>query len=153
MLGEGAYDSGNEMNYQYTQMPQNNRREPLQGILPPEILHSLKENKELVYGPPAALMGNRQPQYAAPQNKMGQYDQILNQLVENVNLINKKLGLLNESTTQPQGNESLTLTINGEKYSGKIIQNKKGEIIFLVGGNKCFVLEPGNIRNLAVKKN
>ena len=54
-----------------------------------------------------------------------------------------------EVVEQPK--PTMSLTIGGKTYNGKIIQNKKGQILYLIGNNQAFILTPSDLKNVSKK--
>jgi len=51
----------------------------------------------------------------------------------------------------PKQDNKISLIIEGKSYSGKIVQNKSGQILYLVGNNRAFVLTPSTIKTVSKK--
>ena len=51
---------------------------------------------------------------------------------------------------QPKTNQ-ISLTIGGKAYNGKIIQNKKGQILYLVNQTQAFILSPSDLKTVSKK--
>jgi aspartate-semialdehyde dehydrogenase len=75
--------------------------------------------------------------YITEYNVQGQY----NSNFENYEVVNE----------QPKLTNQISLTIAGKSYSGKIIQNKKEQILFLINNNQAFVLTPSTLKNVSKK--
>jgi hypothetical protein len=45
-------------------------------------------------------------------------------------------------------NSQISLKIDGIQYYGQIKQNSKGQILYIVGDKKCFILTPSDLKNL-----
>lgn len=71
-----------------------------------------------------------QPQYQQPQQR--QY------MAENYEIV--------EDTPK-----QLSLVIEGKSYSGKIVQNKKGQILFVINNTQAFVLTPSTLKTVSKK--
>jgi len=52
---------------------------------------------------------------------------------------------------QPKQSNQISLTIEGKSYNGKIVQNKKGQILFLINNNQAFVLTPSTLKTVSKK--
>ena len=48
-------------------------------------------------------------------------------------------------------NNQITLTIEGKSYGGKIVQNKKGQILFVISQTQAFIMTPSTLKNIAKK--
>jgi hypothetical protein len=87
------------------------------------------------------------------QQQVNNSNPLLEKLVENISVINKKLGL-NEDTTPVKKETSITLNINGRDISGTIKQEKqnKRRILFILeDGKLCYELVPSSLKKITNK--
>jgi len=78
---------------------------------------------------------------------------ILDKLVENISIINKKLGI-NEDISSSKKDNFITLNINNKDLNGIIKQEKgtKKRILFILEDGKfCYELVPGELKRIKVK--
>jgi hypothetical protein len=59
--------------------------------------------------------------------------------------------VMEEPKPTPPASNQISLKIDGKSYSGRIVQNKKGQILFLVSESQAFVFTPSTLKNIAKK--
>jgi len=150
--------------YNNPNLPQ--KRVPLTGVLPPEIIESIQRKKDEPL--PSFLtnsVSNTTQQYLQEnvrmdllhgnknqsQQKIGHSQQqseccnntnndALAKLAESVNILSKLVGSNDNSS------KSTPLTIDGNKFEGIIKQNKKGQILYIIDEEHCFILVPSTLK-------
>ena len=78
---------------------------------------------------------------------------ILGNVVNTVspNVPNKSAQIFENYEVVEDQPKQISLSIEGKSYSGKISQNKKGQIFFLVGNNQAFILTPSTLKKVTKK--
>jgi hypothetical protein len=80
--------------------------------------------------------------------------EILERLVENVNLINRKLGISGSDDKETDVSvKPLTLVMDGRQTEGTVKQSKSGKIYYVLsGGEYCYELTPSSMKKIKTKK-
>jgi transcriptional regulator with GAF, ATPase, and Fis domain len=144
-----------------------NKRTPLTGILPPEIIESIQKKKNepipdyltggVGYGAKQHIQENTRMDLMTDNKVQGKIKTIqqpsavynnvnkdaLSKLAESVNILTK---IVESNGNVSQSTQLIQLTIDGKKFEGSIKQTKKGQILFILDDEHCFILTPSQLK-------
>jgi hypothetical protein len=135
------------------------KKVPLSGILPPEIIEMFQKEKDLTKtntlnpSQQSFLQNNvRKDLLSETTNSNNKIkpiqtgntgnEDIINKLVESVSVLTKHIAQ-NESKSN---SNLITLKFGEEKITGEIKQNKKGQILFIIDESHCIILTPSDVK-------